>query len=434
MSKLGERAVVCGAGMGGLFAARVLSEFYGTVTLVERDQLSDNADQRRGVPQGRHFHSLLSRGSKELGRLFPGLLDELVAAGATVCDDGDLSRMSIRVGGHEFNRSGKFADPAAVVIYLLSRPLLETQVRGRVLALDNVEILDGHDLVEPVAAQPHRVTGVQVVNRYTRAERLLDAELVVDAMGRGARTPAFLDRLGYGRPVEERSVANADYASQLMRIPAGMLIEKLTFVVPEPKQPIGGAFSAYEHDTWILTVGRVGEYEPPDDLPGLIALAAQFASPALLAALHAGEPLGEVAVFRYPGALWRRYDTMPRFPAGLLVFGDAICSTNPIYGQGMTVAALEAIALRECLSQPNGDLSRRFFDAAARHIGPIWASNQVSDTYMSAGNGQPPVPAELMELRDELLTAAETSPFLTEKFFRVMHLIDPPTATGPGSR
>jgi 2-polyprenyl-6-methoxyphenol hydroxylase-like FAD-dependent oxidoreductase len=369
-----------------------------------------------------------------LNRLFPGLLDELVADGATVCDDGDLSRLSIWVGGHEFHRSGKFADPTAVVIYLLSRPLLESHVRRRVRAIDNVEILDGHDFVEPIAAQPHRITGAKVVNRDTATQRVLDAELVVDAMGRAARTPAFLDNLGYDRPAEERSATGASYASQLLRIPAGMITEKLTFVVPEPKRPTGGAVSAYEHDISILTVGRLGEHEPPGDLAGMIALAAQFVSPELLAALHASEPLGEMAIFRYPGAVWRRYDKMARVPAGLLVFGDAICNTNPIYGQGMTMAILQAVALRECLSRADGDLSRRFFDAVAQQLSPIWAYNQTTDAYMSDANNESPEWRQLLDLRDELLSAAEGSPVMTESFFRVMNLIDPPMGYGPPVR
>ncbi len=287
--------------MGGLLAARVLADFYETVTVVERDTLPDAAEQRRGVPQGRHFHLLWSRGAQELGRLFPGILEELVGAGATVCDDGNLSRVSIRVAGHELNRSGKFSDPASVVLHLLSRPLLESQVRRRVRAIGNVEILDGHDVVEPIAAQPDRVTGAQVANRDTGAEQTLDADLVVDAMGRSARTPAFLDSLGYGRPVAERSVANANYASLLMRIPPGVLTENMTFVVPEPKRPTGGAFSRYEHDTWIFTIARLAQNEPPEDLTGMIRLATQFAPPALLRALKQGEPVGDIAFFRYPG-------------------------------------------------------------------------------------------------------------------------------------
>ena len=431
MTKLGEQAVVCGAGMGGLLAARVLSEFYGTVTVVERDNLPDAADQRRGVPQGRHFHVLWSRGADELARLFPGIHDDLIAAGAEVCDDGDLSRVSIRLAGHELSREGKFSDPSAVKLHLLSRPLLESHVRQRVGAIDNVEILDGHDFVDPIAPTPQRVTGANIVDRDSGAKRELNADLLVDAMGRSARTPAFLDDLGCGRPVAERSTTNANYTSLQMRIPEGIIKERMTFVVPEPKKPTGGAFSVYEHDTWIFTLTRLADNEPPNDLTGMIRMATQFAPPGLLRALKRGEPISEISVFRYPGAIWRRYDQMDRFPAGFLVFGDAICSTNPIYGQGMTVAALEATALRDCLTEGNGDLSRRFFAATAAHIGPMWASNQFNDLYMDNGDPDHAASKELLDFREAVLSAAESSPAVTEKLYRSMNLVDPPTDYSP---
>jgi 2-polyprenyl-6-methoxyphenol hydroxylase-like FAD-dependent oxidoreductase len=432
MSALRDRAIVCGAGIGGLLAARVLSEFYDSVIVVERDTLPDGAIPRRGVRQGRHSHVLTSRGSLELEGLFPGLLQQLVAAGATVCDDGDLSRVSIRVGGREYNRSCTFADPAAVVVYLLSRPLLEFVVRQRVRAIANVTILDGHDVVEPVAMRPGRVTGARLFDRDTGEERVLDADLVVDAMGRGARTPAFLESRGYGRPVTEHSTANATYASQLLRIPPGVVNEKMTMVFPEPNLPTGGALSSYENDEWMLTVYRLDQLDPPADFAGLIELSTRFVSAALSAALQAGaEPLGQMDVFRYPGGAWRRYDQMRHFPEGLLVFGDAICSLSPIYTQGMTVAALEAVALHDCLSQSSAELSRRFFDAAARVIGPQWTSNQFSDLYMYTANDRPAVSEELLFLREEVLLAAESSSVLTEKLFRTMNLVDPPADYRP---
>lgn len=417
--------------MGGLLAARVLGDFYDGVTVVERDTLTDAGEQRRGVPQGRHFHVLWSRGAQELRRLFPGIHDDLVAAGAAVCDDGDLSRVSIRVAGHELSRAGKFSDPSAVTLHLLSRPLLEAEVRRRVSAIDNVEILDGHDVVEPIAPTPQRVTGARIVNRETGVEQRLDADLVVDAMGRGGRTPAFLEDLGYQRPVVERSTTSANYASLLMRIPEGIIKEKMTFVVPEPKKPTGGAFSMYEHDTWIFTLTRVADNEPPEDLTGMIRMATQFAPPALLRALKRGETISEISVFRYPGATWRRYDKVDRFPAGFLVFGDAICSTNPIYGQGMTVAALEARALHDALAEADGDLSRRFFALAAEQIGPLWASNQFNDRYMDDGNPEHAPSKELLDFREAMLSAAESSPAMAEKLYRSMNLVDPPTDYSP---
>lgn len=205
----------------------------------------------------------------------------------------------------------------------------------------------------------------------------------------------------------------------------------MTFVVPEPKQPTGGAFSVYEHDTWIFTIARLARQEPPTDLAGMLALAPQFAPPAVLAALDAAQPLGDVAVFRYSGGVWRHYEKMPRFPAGLLVFGDAICSTNPIYGQGMTVAVLEAVTLHQCLSDADGDVSRRFFAAAAELIGPLWESNQFSDLYLANTDPRYSVSQEMLEFRETVLAATATSPALTEKLFRSMNLVDPPTDYSP---
>ena len=187
----------------------------------------------------------------------------------------------------------------------------------------------------------------------------------------------------------------------------------------------------YEHDTWIFTVARLAQNEPPGDLATMIRMATQFAPPALLRALKRGKPLGDVAVLRYPGGAWRRYDQMQHFHAGLLVFGDAICSTNPIYGQGMTVAALEATALQECLAEANGDLSQRFFAAAGEVIGPLWASNQFNDLYMANADPAHSASKELLDFREAVLSAAEDSRALAEKLFRSMNLVDPPTDYSP---
>jgi 2-polyprenyl-6-methoxyphenol hydroxylase-like FAD-dependent oxidoreductase len=428
MHELGEHAVVCGAGMAGLLAARVLAEFYPAVTLVERDRLPVDAAQRQGIPHGRHFHALSIGGTRIFERLFPGLLDDLVADGAMACADGNLSRICFRAGGHELNRSGQFADPAALVLFAVSRPLLESQVRQRVRNIANVAVLDGHDVVEPVAGQPNRITGVRVVDRDSGVEAVLDADLVLDAMGRSARTPAFLERIGYGRPAERRAVMHGSYSSQLLAIPDGLLTERLIFVCPESTRPTGGALSAYENGAWMMTVACVDGRPPPRDLAAMISSFEQFAPPAAVAAVRACQPIGEVSIIQH-GGVWRRYDKLSTFPDGLLVFGDAMCSFNPIYGQGMTVAALEAIALRDCLSGGDGDLSRRFFRAAAQRIRPVWARNQVNDLYMTKPIGRRSIPQRLATWRiDKTLSAAENDPELTERIFRVIQFIDPPSA------
>jgi 2-polyprenyl-6-methoxyphenol hydroxylase-like FAD-dependent oxidoreductase len=430
MPVLGERAVVLGASMGGLLAARVLADFFGTVTVVERDELPDDPVNRRGVPQGRHVHALLTRGAHILDELFPGILHELVADGAPVWDDGELSKFYFSYSGHEVLRSGVIAgDHKAMALYMPSRPLLECHVRRRLLAMENVTIHGGQDVAAlTAAADRSRVTGVRVVSRTGGAQQELTADLVVDAMGRGAHTPALLENLGYGRPVEDHVVMHTTYVSQPLRIPPGTLKEMLALVSPAPGRPTGMFLVGYEHDTWIFTVfGMVG-HEPPRDLAGMLSFAEDYAPAHLLAAVRTGEPLGPVMQHRMPSSQWRRYDKMRRLPDGLLVCGDAICSFNPIYGQGMSVAALDAVALRDCLRRGVTDLPRRYFRAAARAIGVAWQTGATSDLAFPEVEGRrTPSMRVTNRLVDLVLTACESDAVVGTQFFRVTGLLDPPT-------
>jgi 2-polyprenyl-6-methoxyphenol hydroxylase-like FAD-dependent oxidoreductase len=426
LTERGERAVVLGGSMAGLLAARVLSDFYRTVTIVERDMLPHTSAQRPGVPQGRHVHGLLSSGSQVLDELFPGLLADLVAGGANVVEGG-LSTACVRFGGRELNRFGRFADPQALVTYLASRPLLEATVRNRVRTLDNVTILEFHNANEPMATQPGRVTGVRVVNRRDGTDTVLPAELVVDASGRGARTPAFLERLGYIRPPEERIVMQVAYASQLLRVPPNTLNERLILVGALPERPTGGAMFACENDTWMVTLAGMAGHDPPTDPIGMLRFAAEFAPAPMMAAMAAAESLSEVRHCRFGESRWRRYDKMQRLPSGLLVVGDAICSFNPVYGQGMSVAALQAIALRDCLRRGKGDLARRFFRAAAQPIRAAWQLTANADLALLQAQGRPSAATRLgLWYTKQVLTAAESDTVVTERLFRVTNLVDRP--------
>jgi len=427
MARLGERAVVLGASMAGLLVARVLADFFETVTVVERDALPDDPAVRRGVPQGRHVHVLLARGAQILDDLFPGLLEELVADGAPVWDDGELSKLHLSFGGHDVARSGRITrEPKALAIHMPSRPFLECHVRRRLQAMNNVTMLGGHEVTELMStADRGRVTGVRVVDGG--AERELTADVVMDAMGRGARTPAFLDRLGYGRPAEDHVVMHTNYVSQLLRIPPGTLQEMLVDIGPAPDRPTGMFLTGNENNTWMFTVfGMVGR-QPPHDLAGMLSFAQDYCPSHLLAALRAAEPVGEVAHHRMPSSQWRRYDKMPRLPDGLLVCGDAICSFNPVYGQGMTVAALEAATLRECLRGGGNDLPRRYFRASAKRIGVAWQMVASSDLSIPGVAGQRSRSMRITtRLVDWALAACESDTVVAARFFRVNSLIDPP--------
>ncbi|NOR03854.1 2-polyprenyl-6-methoxyphenol hydroxylase-like oxidoreductase [Mycolicibacterium fortuitum] len=426
MEQNGKRAVVLGASMGGLLAARALADFFETVTLVERDVLPDGRDQRRGVPQGRHAHGLLSGGLQALAELFPGLPEELAADGATVLGGASLSLVSLTFGGHRLNLDGQPSRP--IESYLASRPFLEAHVRDRVRAIVNVEILDGHEAVELVMDASRRVTSVLVAPRRGGTGHAITADLIVDAMGRAARTPAFLESAGFGRPDEDRIAVQVAYSSQLMRFAENSPRDRLTLVGAVPERPCGGSLFAYEEDTWLLTTAGMNGQEPPADLAGMIAFIEDLFPAETVAALRRAEPLGTVATFRYPASVRRRYERMPRFPEGLLVFGDAICSFNPVYGQGMSVAALEALALRDCLTRGADDLGRRFLRAAAGCVNTAWQMACGADLALPQIEGPRPLAVRLSNWYTErVLTAAEADPVVTEAFFRVMNLVDPPS-------
>ncbi len=429
MPVLGDRAVVLGASMGGLLAARVLAEFYRTVTVIERDDLPDDPVTRRGVPQGRHPHALLARGAHILDEFFPGLLDELVAAGAPVLDDGDMSRLHMSYGGHQVVQSGTITcDPKLLALYIPSRALLERHVRKRLQALDNVTIHDGQDAAELIStADLTRVIGVRVTSGDDDAPRELSADLVVDAMGRGAHTPAFLESIGYGRPAEERIVMHTVYVSQRVRIPPGTLTEMMALISPAPGRPTGMFLAGNENDIWIFTVFGMAGREPPRNLDGMLSFAADYVPAHLLAAVRAGEPLGPVVQHRMPCSQWRRYDKMRRLPDGLVACGDAICSFNPIYGQGMSVAALDAVALRDALRRGVADLPRRYFRAAAKSIGVAWQTGATSDLAFPEVEGRrTPSMRVANRLVDSVLAACESDNEVTTRFFRVTGLLDAP--------
>ncbi|GBE63768.1 hydroxylase [Mycobacterium sp. MFM001] len=428
MSQRRENAVVCGASMGGLLAARVLSEFYGSITLVERDVLPKAAIQRRGVSQGRHLHGLSSRGYLVLAELFPKLFDELMASGASVVDFADPSLIYVRVGDHQLNQAGEMSQPEALVTCVASRPLLEAHVRRRVRAIENVAFLEDHDVIEPVFGQPDRVTAVRVVNRTTNQERVLGADLVIDATGPSARTPTFLETHGYARPPEQKYAVKLNYSSQFFRVPDGTLAEKIVLVAPTIQRSTGAGLLAYENSTAILTLIGVAGHKLPTDLPNVIALAAELLPSQITAALRAAEPLGDVSARHYPASAWHRYDKLNRFPKGLLVIGDAVCSFNPIYGQGMSSAALQAQALRDSLADGDTDgLSRRYFRSAAKRLTPIWQVNRLNDFAVSPVDGWRSIPQRLLNWQiDKLMAAVANDMVLNEAFFRSLQLLDPP--------
>jgi 2-polyprenyl-6-methoxyphenol hydroxylase-like FAD-dependent oxidoreductase len=410
--------------MGGLLAARTLADFYERVTVIERDEIPADTDYRRGVPQGRHFHTILLRGAQVLDAMFPGLVDELVAAGAPTSNFMRDARFVL--AGNELIRT----DTGALAIQL-TRPMLEGTIRARVAAIPGVKIVDGCDVVG-LKTSGGRVTGARIVNRTPGSKQeILEAGLVVDAMGRAGRAKAWLGELGYRPPAEDRIRVDIAYVSRFVRLAPGTSPSAtLVLVGPVAGRPTGFALAAQEGDRWMLTVvGMAGDHPPDDDEAAFLAFIKRAAPPDVYEVIRKAEPLTELRVHKFQASVWRRYEKLRRFPTGLLAFGDAICSFNPIYGQGMTVAALEASALRRCLLDGDQDLARRFFRAAAKVIAPVWQLNAGGDLAVPEIEGHRPLATRVINRYvARLQQVARHDAKVATAFVRVIGLLDPPPA------
>lgn len=430
MEPIGKHAVVLGASMAGLAAARVLADVYERVTVLERDALPGAAAHRKGVPQSHHAHGLLAAGRVALEELFPGLTDELVANGAL---SGDLQAQS------RWSNQGLrlCPGPSGLQGIALSRPLLEGSIRERVRALPNVWVVD-RCVAAGLVGSPdgRRVCGVRVLRRAdSSAEEVLEADLVVDATGRGSRSPLWLEALGYPRPAEDEVRVGVAYASRVYRRRRDHADgDRAVVVAATVERPRGGAMLAMEGDRWMVTLNGYLGQRPPTDPDGFVAFAAGLPAPDIFEVISDAEPLGEVLPARYPASVRRRYERLDRFPEGYLVVGDAVCSFNPIYGQGMSVAALEALTLRECLrAGPAAGLARRFFAKAARIVDIPWGIAVGADLRFPGIHGARTAKVRLVNAYlARFHVAAATDPVLGGAFLRVVNLMDrPESLLGP---
>lgn len=419
----GQQAIVIGASMGGLLAAHVLANHFEKVTLLERDSFPAAGENRKGVPQGRHAHAVLAQGLQIMEGYFPGLTEKLISLGADYGDVSDLARWFHEGDCHRPTISG-------VNAINVSRPRLEAEVRARVLALPNVQAVEGCDVLGLLATPDNgRITGVRLIRRKAgSAEESMTADLVVDASGRGSRSPAWLESLGYERPAEEAVKIGVTYTScQYRRRPEHMPGVNALIVAAAPDNPRAGVLLSQEGNRWMLTVAAYMGEQIPQDHVGLLAFVRSMATPALYDVVANAEPIGDPTPHKIPSNLRRRYDRLSRFPAGYLVLGDALCSFNPIYGQGMSVAAMEAAALDGCLTQGPARLAQRFFKQAGKIIDIPWGTAVGNDLRFPEVEGpRSPMTRFINWYLEKLHHAAHRDPVVSVAFLKVVNLMAPP--------
>ncbi|MFE0019878.1 NAD(P)/FAD-dependent oxidoreductase [Amycolatopsis sp. NPDC059021] len=420
-----EHAVVIGAGIAGLLTARVLADHFAAVTLIERDRLPDGPRSRPGTPQDRHPHGLLTRGAQVFESLFPGLRDELSAAGAPVIDFCRDVRFRFPVGSPPRMRSGILAQP-------VSRPLLEDVLRRRVRAMDPVTIRTGYRVTALLTDDAgRRVSGVRVVAREHRPSQdtTIAAQLVVDASGRYSRLPDWLADLGLPRPRQTTVDPGVGYATRIYLPTPGTAAdgENVVQLLQHPDARRGCFATTVENGQFLVALQTAHERPPRTD--------EEFT--AFVSSLSCG--LGEAIASRRPDpsiSLYSRaanrrvhYQRLRRLPAGLLAIGDAACAFNPIYGQGMAVAALEAQLLGKLLARRFrlDKLSRRFQRHLMRLTRGPWLLATASDRCWQPG--RPPLAARAARwyLR-RLQHLIPGTPVVFTRFARVMTMLAGPAA------
>ena len=417
---LGDRAVVLGGSMAGLLAARVLAERFATVVVVERDHLPDTAEPRRGVPQGKHIHGLLAGGQEAFEELLPGLTRDLAADGVPIGDP--LADVKLSINGHRFRRA-----PSGLTLVSASRDVLEHHVRRRIRALPNVAINDRCDVVG-LTESGGRITGARVLRRADDSvEELRDADLVVDATGRGSHAPVWLSDLGLPAPTEDQLSVDLGYTTRRYRLPDAFDGDLGLLHAPTPRHPRGAALARLERGVWMLTLIGIGGDHPPAGVDDFDAFAVSVGSAELAARIRAAEPIDIPIAFRFPASTRRHYERI-RLPGNLVVLGDSLCSLNPVYGQGMTVAALEALALARQLSGERLPPSRATMRELAKIVDVPWRlAGAVDRAFLPSGQPQALRDRVAAAYVDRVQAAAEHDSIVGRAFLRVSGLIDPPS-------
>jgi 2-polyprenyl-6-methoxyphenol hydroxylase-like FAD-dependent oxidoreductase len=431
-------AIVIGGSMTGLMVARVLTDHFDRVTIIERDHFPEGVEPRKGLPQARHVHVLLWRGQLILEKLFPGLQAELGALGAPQVDwIGDSRWFSFGGWAPRF-RSGYVSHPC-------SRDLLEWNVRRRLAAYPQVQRLEQCEVTGLLADNARTcVTGVQLRFRdrpdHDAGGQELQAHLVIDASGRESHSPSWLEALGYEKPQETAVNSFLGYSSRIYQIPRNFQADWASLLVrgTPPVCARGGVVNRIECNRWMVTLAGAARDYPPTDEVGFVEFSHSLPVPVLYNAIKDAQPLTPIYGYRRTENRLRHYERLVRWPENYVVMGDAVCAFNPVYGQGMTVGALGALELDECLREqrlrhPATDLTgmaQRFQRKLAKVVADPWLMATGDDfRYPETTGGRPDRITRLMHrYMDQVMYIANENPLVFLTFFQVAHLLKPPAA------
>ncbi|MGI5186187.1 NAD(P)/FAD-dependent oxidoreductase [Dactylosporangium sp. CA-152071] len=408
-----------------MFAVSPLAEAYDEVVIVDRDELIGVREARRGSPQARHINGLLARGARAMEDLFPEITAQMVAAGCPLTDLAGTVRWY-------FNGRPLRQTRAGLTNVAARRPVMELHLRERLQGMQNVRFMEQYDITGLLTTPDNtQVLGVKVQQKDKGSvEEHLKADLVVDASGRGSRSPVWLEQMGYGRVAEEGTKMGLGYATRHYRLRSDPFGKDHSIIcVASPQSPRGAIFTKTDSGTVELTTyGILGDH-PPIEPEGFNSFVKTLAAPEIYEAIIDAEPLNDPVLFRFPTTMRRRFELLPRLPEGLIMMGDAVCTPNPVFAQAQTLSALQALALRDQLRAGSAPDSKKFADAVGRIIDPAWEMTEgINLSYPGVEGRRTPMLLMMHRYMKALQAAATRDAGLTEVFMRTAALVDPPTA------
>ncbi len=419
------KAVIAGGSIAGLTAAKALAPYIDEILILEADKDPGGVDPRKGVPQGRHVHGLLKGGGDALTELFPDLPDRLKekkAASADFCEDVKWY----------LNKRWMLRFPGNLPIHFQTRPLLEQCVREAVQSLPNVTIEYEQKVRDLLLDETgRRVRGVQV-EKAGKSARTIDADLVVEATGRGSFLPRWLKSNGFGEvPVSECKV-DLGYASCQLKLRDDPDRDWTSLLIypTGPDEIKGCTLVQVEDKRWLLTLAGYHNDHPPADREGFLAFAKALPRPEVYEAIGDAEFLTDISLHKFPASIRRHYNRLPTFPEGLLPVGDSNVSLNPLFGQGMSVAILSIRDLGTFFkgmditdAGQSRKIQQRFFERLDKIFATPWDLAMGQDFRYPQTVGQAPL---FYSIKNRLkgLILGSSSPAVIKRFFKVVHLVE----------
>lgn len=426
---LGRHAIVVGAGIGGLVAAKALSSYFEAVTVLERDALPSEPIVRSGTPQARQIHVLLRGGLDALIEFFPELETELEHAGAVRVRVGSQSLLEMP-GFDPFPRRDLGFD------YLcMTRPLVEFVVRRLVERQDNIALKSRCRVTQLLESADHAAAiGVRYDEAMERSNELA-ADFIVDASSRGALTLALLDRLGFPRPQETEIGIDLRYATGMFEIPSNAPRDwRAVLHRPSIQSRRGGLLVPVENNRWQVNLTGMHGEPMPESVADFVAFAGTLRTRTIHDAIEDAISVGPIYRFGFPCSLRRHFEPLDRFPDRLLPLGDVICQFNPAFGQGMSVVAQEVCVLRRLIearalkADPFKGLASSFFAAIQDLLAAPWAVAE-SDFVFEKTRGQRPNDfRRRLDFNSALQRVASEDATVHQIMSEVTHLLKPSSA------